>query len=92
MKPRNLATSTVERLVDFFASLAIEQSRAIDDDDYTEYNKLYRTMQDVNREVSLRGTAARRELLRLYDHENIQVRLQAVLHAFALEPVCHDRY
>ena len=87
MKPGNLATSTVECLVDFFASLAIEQSRAIDDDEYTEYHELYRTIQDVDREISLRGTAARRELLRLYGHENIQVRLQAVLHAFALEPV-----
>lgn len=59
---------------------------AILDDRYSEFNRLYDRMQDVDRELRARGREPRLKLLRLYDHPNIQVRLKAATSTLGVAP------
>ena len=68
---------TVDQLVDRFAEIGVAQNTAELMGKISKYNKLYRQMKDVDTELRARGEDARRALLRLYSHPNMQVRLQA---------------
>ena len=49
-------------------------------------HKLYGQMKEVDTELRARGEDARRALLRLYSHPNMQVRLQAAKRTLAVAP------
>jgi hypothetical protein len=52
-----------------------------------KFNGLFRQMRDVDMELRTRGKDARLVLLRLYDHPNLQVRLQAAKGTLGVAPV-----
>jgi hypothetical protein len=86
MKPANLKRMTVEELVQRFSALAIEQGVELDSDDIAEVNRLYGHLEAIEAELKDRPGDARRALLRLYDHPNMQVRLKAVKATLAIAP------
>ncbi|MGH6736206.1 MAG: DUF2019 domain-containing protein [Methyloceanibacter sp.] len=77
---------TLDQLIERFVQIALAQDDAILDDRYSEFNRLYDRMLDVDRELRARGIEARLELLRLYDHPNIQVRLKAATSTLGVAP------
>ena len=77
---------TVDQLVDRFAALALEQDRAMLEENIKRVNQLYDALKDVEGELKLRDGDQRRSLLRLYDHKNPQVRVKAVKATLAVEP------
>ena len=77
---------TVDQLVERFAALALEQDRALLEENIKRVNQLYDALKDVEGELKLRSGDQRRALLRLYDHKNPQVRLKAVMATLAVAP------
>lgn len=75
MKRVNLERLTVNELVERFASLALEQDKALLDSDISKASRLYWKLEDVEAELKAREGDQRRALLKLYDHPNAQVRL-----------------
>ncbi|MGH6840694.1 MAG: DUF2019 domain-containing protein [Methylocella sp.] len=86
MKQVKLEEMTVDELIDRFAEIGVAQDKAELMDEINKYNMLYRQMEGVDQELKRRGTAARRALLRLYSHPNIQVRLKAAIRTLAVAP------
>jgi hypothetical protein len=82
---------TVDELVQYFASLALEQDDALLDSNISRVNRLFRKLQDVSAELKAREGDQRRALLKLYDHPNAQVRLKATKATLAVEPVAGRR-
>jgi Domain of unknown function (DUF2019) len=82
----NLKAMTVDELVDRFAEIGIAQDTAELMGEISKFNKLYRQMKDVDTELRARGEDARRALLRLYSHPNMQVRLQAAKKTLGVAP------
>jgi UTP-glucose-1-phosphate uridylyltransferase len=77
MKLIKLETMTIYQLVDRFAEIGIAQDQALLYDEYGKFNRLFGQMTDVDNELRARGKEARLSLMNLYNHANIQVRLQA---------------
>jgi len=77
---------TVDQLVDRFAEIGIAQYDAAMGGATRESNQLYGQMDAVDKELRARGQQARLALLRLYDHPNIQVRLQAASFTLGIAP------
>jgi hypothetical protein len=77
---------TVDQLVDCFAEIGVAQDTAELMGETNKFNKLYGQMKDVDTELRARGEDARRALLRLYGHPNMQVRLQAAKKTLAVAP------
>ena len=86
MRQINLKAMTVDQLVDRFAEIGIAQDTAELMGEISKFNKLYGQMKDVDTELRARGEEARRALLRLYSHPNMQVRLQAAKKTLAVVP------
>jgi hypothetical protein len=86
MKSSNLTLLTTDQLIDLFEKIALLQDEALIDDDHKQYNKLYGMMDTVDNELKQRGQEARRALLRLFAHSNIQVRLKAATRTLAVAP------
>ena len=68
---------TVDDLVQRFATLGLEEDKAILHDDNEEFTRLFWEMEAVEGELKSRQGDQRRALTRLYDHRNVQVRLCA---------------
>ncbi len=77
---------TVDQLVERFAEIGVPQYEADDRHDRAAYNKPYSEMDEVDQELRARGPDARRQLLRLYDHPNLQVRLKAATRTLGVAP------
>jgi len=77
---------TVEELVERFFAAGLKQDEALRRDDNAAYNRLYRQMDDIERELKARVGDQRRVLVRLYEHPNAQVRLTAAMATLALAP------
>ena len=77
---------TVDELVNRFAEIGIAQDQAELMGEIRKFNKLFDQMHAVDIELRARGTQARLALLRLFGHENIQVRLQAAKWSFGVAP------
>lgn len=77
---------SVDRLVERFADLCLDQDRALLYSDAGKFNKLFRQMVAVRNELKKRPGDQRRALLALYNHENAQVRLQAAKETLILAP------
>lgn len=77
---------TVDELVDRFAEIGVAQDQALLYNEISKFTRLYWQMKDVDIELRARGEDARRMLLRLYSHPNMQVRLQAATRTLAVAP------
>lgn len=86
MSPTKLQAMSVDQLVQRFISIALAQDDALLRDEYAKFNQLFGQMENIEDELKARGGDQRRTLLRLYDHENAQVRLKAALATLAVVP------
>jgi hypothetical protein len=77
MKRRNLESLCVPDLVDRFATIALEQDRALLYSEIAKFNRLFEKMNRVEAELKSRSGDQRRDLKALYEHPNAQVRLKA---------------
>ena len=77
---------SVELLVERFVAISEAQDDASLYGDIPEFNRLYRLKVAVVDELQRRPGDQRSVLLPLYDHENLQVRLNAVTGTLALAP------
>jgi Domain of unknown function (DUF2019) len=86
MIQQNLQSMTVDQLVERFAALGVEQSKAIDADNNQKYAGLFEQMMNVEKEMKLRSGDQRRALMALYSYPNMQVRLAAAKATLATVP------
>jgi hypothetical protein len=86
MTKSNLKDSTVTDLVNRFAAICVEQDKAVFEDDIATYNRLYDQKTAVLNELKERQGDQRSALLPLYEHQNLQVRLQAAKATLAVAP------
>ena len=98
---RNLSAMSVDELVDLFAENGVAQGQAIEEGILPpeepsvqpiiqaarkKYEKLYREMDVIDRELRARGNEARLALTKLYDHPDMQVTLEAAKHTLGVAP------
>ena len=86
MRRFNVKTMSVNELVERFVAIALDQDRALFNDEIAKCNKLYDQMDKVRNELKNRPGDRRSELLPLYSHPNIQVRLKAALTTIEIAP------
>jgi hypothetical protein len=86
MKATTFASLSVDELVDRFTQISIAQSEALLCDEVERFNKLFRQMDSVSKELKRRDGDARRALMRLYGHPNLHVRLNAAKETLAVAP------
>jgi hypothetical protein len=77
---------TGNELVERFASIALDQDKAIFNEDNRSYNRLFDQMEQVIDELKVRPGDQRSALLALYNNPNIQVRLKAALATMEVAP------
>ena len=81
-----LTGMSVEQLAERFLDITMQQHHAEMDDNHAAYNRLYRQMEDVNKELKSRAGDQRRVLLPFYNHPRAQVRLMAAVATLAIAP------
>lgn len=86
MKQATLKSMTTGQLVDRFAEIGVAQDEALLYDEIGKFNQLFDQMRAVDDELRARGLESRRALLRLFDHQNMQVRLQAAKWSLGIAP------
>jgi hypothetical protein len=86
MRLPHLPSLSVAELVDCFASIGIDQDKALLFDEIATFNRLYVQMDAVRNELKSRPGDQRQALLSLYDHSNMQVRLNAAKSTLAVAP------
>lgn len=86
MTQDKLPQMTVEQLAQRFLDITVQQHRAEIGDDNAAYNRLYRQMEAVEKELKARTGDQRRALLPLYSHPKAQVRLMAAVATLAIAP------
>lgn len=87
MKRSDLGDLTTEELVDRFATIGIEQDQALLRNEIAKFNRLYDKKEAIDIELRRRPGDQRRALLALFDHPNMQTRLNAAKATLAVEPV-----
>jgi hypothetical protein len=87
MRLKAVNQMTTSELVDKFAEVTIAQDEAELRGQMSKYNRLYKQMTDVEAELKSREGDQRRELLRLFDHPNLHVRVQAAMLTLAVAPL-----
>jgi hypothetical protein len=83
---KKLRSLTSEKLVGRFVEIGLAQDQALLYDEIAKFNRLFGQKDDVVEELKCRPGDQRRALLALYDHPNLQVRLNAVKNSLALAP------
>lgn len=86
MKSTSLHTMKTSELIERFASIGVEQDKALRLDDLAKYSRLCLQMKAVDEELRSRSGDQRKSLLTLYDHPNVQVRLMAAKLTLAVAP------
>jgi len=86
MKRLKLDSLSVDELVERFAVICVAQDQALFDDAYAKFNRLYKEMDAVEKEIRARGVDARLALLKLYTHPNMQVRVQVAKCTLGVAP------
>lgn len=97
MTSPDLRTMSIDQLVDYFADTAVAQEEAIlgsitaDDDPTREpavkrMQELYGELARIDSELRTRGREARLALMKLYDHDNAQVNLEAARYTLGVAP------
>ena len=74
-------------LVERFAANCVEQNKALLWGEIAKFNRLFDQMVAIENELKSRAGDQRRALLALFDHPNMQVRLQAAKVTLAVAPV-----
>jgi hypothetical protein len=87
MNRRNLKDMTLQELIDLFAQNGIEQDRVIRRGEAPKFTDIFYAMGAIDAELTRRGPHAKMSLSELYDHPNMQVRLQAAKVARDVDPV-----
>ena len=82
----NLANLTVAQLVDLFKTLGLAQDDADTGGNQKKFNRLYWEIKAVEEELKKYPGDARKDLLSVYDHPNIHVRLLAAKATLAVAP------
>ena len=77
---------TISELVEYFVEIGVAQDKAELRSEYAKYNRLFLKMDAVKSELKSREGDARRFLLPLYDHPNMEVRYKAALATLAVAP------
>ncbi len=77
---------SIDELVAFFADVCVQQYQAERKSEIAKYNRLYDKMDSAAKELKDRAPDARGALVKLFDHPNDQVRLQAAMEAFDFAP------
>lgn len=77
---------SIEQLVGRFVEIGVEQDEALLRDEIGKFNHLFDDMVAVEEELRARPGDQRQALLALYDHSNMQVRLNAVKATLAITP------
>ncbi|MDX6804609.1 DUF2019 domain-containing protein [Terrihabitans rhizophilus] len=78
---------TTPDLVDQFEAYSLEQDQAWLYDEQRKINRIFDVLRTISDELKSRPGDERRALAQLYDHPNMQVRLNAVKSSLAVEPV-----
>ena len=86
MKASKLTHTSLEKLVQEFASLALAQDRAEIIGDIAKVNRLFDKLEEIESELKSRSGDQRRQLMSLYEHPNAQVRLKAASATLAIAP------
>lgn len=86
MTGANLKAMTVGQLVDNFADMGVKQNKALLWDDLSEFTNLYWQIDAIRVELKGRPGDQRRALLTLFNHSNMQVRLNAAKATLAVAP------
>jgi len=86
MKMTKLPSMTVDQLVAHFVEIGEQQDQALLLDEIANFNRLYKQKAAVVSELKSREGDQRRALLRLYDHPNMQVRINAAKATLAIAP------
>ena len=86
MKPIDLQDMSVVALVERFTALCIGQYEAELRSENSKENRLIKQMWAVSIELKRRPGDQRSELLRLYSHPHVQVRLMAAKETLAVAP------
>jgi hypothetical protein len=79
-----LSEMGVEQLAQMFLEITVRQHDAEVEGDNAMYNRLYRQMEAVERELKSRSGDQRRVLSLLYQHPKAQVRLMAAIATLAV--------
>ena len=87
MSKITLSEMTTDDLVARFAEIGRAQDRALLGGETATFNRLFKRMSDVSRELKNRPGDQRRALMRLYEFPNMQVQLKAAKHTLAVAPV-----
>jgi hypothetical protein len=82
----NLKQMSVESLVERYAAIGIAQYEAELDDNTPKFNRLVDDLIAVEAELKARTGDQRAALMNLYDHPNMQVRLNAAQATLAVAP------
>jgi hypothetical protein len=86
MVRRNLKDMTLQEIIELFVQNGIEQDDVISRGQVSKFKKIFGVMAAIDAELTRRGPQARMALVELYDHPNMQVRLQAALVAANVDP------
>jgi hypothetical protein len=86
VKRSNLRDLTVPDLVSRFAAIGVEQDKALLWGEIAKFNRLYDKKAAITTELRNRAGDRRRALLLLFDHPNMQVRLNAAKATLAVAP------
>jgi hypothetical protein len=93
MKPPNnhrfkasLKKMTVEKIVELFCTVALDQDDALLGEELRKVNACVWKLRDIEEELKLHPGDQRSALMRLYDHPNAQVRLNAIRATLAVAP------
>jgi hypothetical protein len=78
---------TVDDLVNLFAMIVVAQDEADLGGEIAKFNRLFDRMMEVSNELKSRDGDQRVQLLKLFRHPNMQVRLQAAKLTMAVAPV-----
>lgn len=87
MKRIKLSYTTTSDLVRLFAEICVVQDEASLGGEIAKFNRLFKRMMEVSNELKSRDGDQRSELIALFSHPNMQVRVQAAKLTLAVAPV-----
>lgn len=83
---RSAEPARTQHLVERFATIGVEQDRALLGGQYSRFNRLYAQKAAVVQELKEHDGDQRRALMVLFNHPNMQVRLKAAVETLAVAP------
>ncbi len=86
MTGATLKSMTAAQLVESFADMGVRQNNSLLCDDLSEFTSLYWQIDAIREELKSRPGDQRRALLMLFNHRDMQVRLNAAKATLAVAP------